>query len=760
MSLPTIILNIGPGSDGDSSKFPAAGTSYVRNDDYFRARIGEAWAKDQGLPHSSQYIIDRLPANYAGFQKSRGAGGGDTKHVDRYLYGHPRGLFRSIVEIFPHFKSLMENGNANSCTCVRCDGQSGRKSTGGGELKPIVARKPREDVSPASQTRRPAQKSTRPFATELAAAPSPSTGRPRGGFAGLRQGKPSPDPVITPRGKQVDAEGTIDIYRQMLDRVKSNAPESVNEAIEEHMSPDWRVGHDLLIDTLDRCSKQDAYLPRLGELVMFVRHLEYNKSLGWDNSIRTFRIIDLNTNSWLERPKWEAGVITQIPTEAIVQGDLVTQTDKKQAINNSGFRIEPMSRPNSITKAHTRQHTYAPLHAIRPFALWQDCVAGLDEKTWHPTIRHACTVANTFCVVAPFHFKGTWPEATLFVKAVYIGPELLTIGDTVRLHPAKGDKNPDVINDILVITAIKLRFIRLDEASVDDYVDAHPYNTCLHISGRAYTFDARRSFDGVGKVPVSADSKTLPPGILELGPWYPLHDPANSKTRLEVPFTRVIGRCCEAPAIEAWYTPPTNIAAPTTTGFKAVNTPLPTIATPGANVSRGLSGILDARAYSQEHDTRIDKEGGKTWFWANDRVELLDLHEVNGRNVGISNTERAKEMSHWRKEVKAMPLKKREGLRDAHEPDLGLVADKTDVFMLGGGEESSGGAETADAMEIDAMDKGFGGSGNSVDEMDVDEEDGEGGNPLDAFRAGSGSRKARGVVEIASDEGEDDDDQL
>ena len=39
--------------------------------------------------------------------------------VDRYLYGHPNGRFRSPKEFYPHLLSVM-NGDIDICTCGRC----------------------------------------------------------------------------------------------------------------------------------------------------------------------------------------------------------------------------------------------------------------------------------------------------------------------------------------------------------------------------------------------------------------------------------------------------------------------------------------------------------------------------------------------------------------------------------------------------------------------------------------------------------------
>ncbi|KAK3063964.1 hypothetical protein LTR53_018688, partial [Teratosphaeriaceae sp. CCFEE 6253] len=183
------------------------------------------------------------------------------------------------------------------------------------------------------------------------------------------------------------------------------------------MSPDWRAGHMMLMKTFQDWSKLRAYVPRVGELVLFVRQLGSHQSLGWDDTAQTWRVIDLSTRSWVDKPQWEAGVLTQMPTESVTDADLDgVPANKQHGVVDAGFRVEPLPQPNSVNKSLTRQHRYVPLHAVRPLALWKDCLAGVSEADWHPTVRHALTIASTFCVLGKYHFKGTWPEATVFAQ--------------------------------------------------------------------------------------------------------------------------------------------------------------------------------------------------------------------------------------------------------------------------------------------------------------------------------------------------------
>lgn len=781
-----ITLHINPGSDGDGRRRPKT-NDYIRNDEYWLVRLGEAWAKHTGRHQPGHtYRLDRLPDGYGGYEKTRPG----TTHVDRYVHGHAKGQARSVPDFLPHFLFLMGNGHAAGCTCKLCangGNRSGSKRTSG--VGRVADTESAGSGSPLQSQyfAKPKVSTSRPQST----APQPrQLGRPRLGTQNMTRDSDDSDAPPPPRRKQVDEEGTPDALRALLDKLKAaneNAePEErvVDERIVESMSPDWRAGHSALMKELKTAAKLPGCVPRKGDLVLFVRNLAANEVLGWDKSAQAWRVLDLQTRSWAHRPKWEAGVVTQTPKEPLTDDDLDgIPASKKSNVINSGFRIEPLPQPNSVKKSYTTQHKYIPLHATRPLAMWRECLHGVSEEDWHPTISHALTVISSFCVLGRYHFKGTWPEATIFAQGIFIGPELITVGDTVRLHNRSGEHADDAVTDVMVITAIKVRIVNLDEASDDDHDDGHPYNTCTHISGHTYTQDPTRSFDGVGKLPISSESVLLPKGLRELGTWYHVTDPKNTKARIEVPFTRVIGRCYESAALEAWFTPPTTIAAPPSS-FQAVNAIKPSIAVNdqaiSTDLSRGLPGLLQARAFSQKSDVRIDRNNGKTWFWADTRVEQLDLHEVNGHYVGMRNTEhRSREkLADWRKALKAMDgrrggveeyhaaRKEREQAQAkrknamgasgsgmvagaAHAAAAGPMQSATEAERTSADDDDDGGEEEEDVMEVDEI-KVTRAPPALVSDMDVDEEDeedeAEAGNVLAAFKAKPGA--ARGADEV------------
>lgn len=726
--LQTRIIPInGCNSDGDSSRWPAADKGFTRNDSYLLDRVAnDKWApeidpEDLGGPVDSAFWrLDKLPSGYAGFEKPRPSTSSGTKQVDRYVYGHPNGKFRSINEFYPHFKHLMDVGGPVGCPCKLCSGiatktkrnsdssmansfAASRKSSssnGSGARAASPTRASAHDAQPSAPistktsalpSRQASAKPSVPSFPPRSASTNGSTaadartdtngepGRPHTNPSGaglLPQGR-LPTPPQHVRRRQVDEEGTPDVYRTLIDKVLSaggNAA-TVDEPIQQSLSPDWRAGNEQLKDLLAEWRSLPRYTPRIGDIVLFVRDVRPNLTLAWDHSISTWRSFDIETNAWLDRPKWEAGVVTQIPVEPTSTEDLYRiPITKKISVVNSGFRIEPLAEPGNPKKDLVRQYRYIPLHGLRLFSQWQDCVAGLPESEWHPTVRHALMVSNTMCILAPTRFKGGYddysgPEATVFCQGAYIGSELIMIGDTVKLSPNPMEQKQTAVTDIMVVSTINARLVNIREANDDDWDEGRPYATCLHVSGLAYTQDPQRGFTGMLKVPTAVDPAMLPDGLAEYGEWYYMLDPQQPSKRLEVPFTRIISRVPETIALTAWYSLPEGVEPASKSSFQAVKSPSKRSATSTSvpiALSRGLPAISEARSYAYDRDPRIDKQAGKTWFWADTRIEALDLHEVSNRFVGVKDDIRGrKQMDDWRKALRALDGKKG-GLEEYH----------------------------------------------------------------------------------------------
>ncbi|KAM3425161.1 hypothetical protein BST61_g7120 [Cercospora zeina] len=663
-------------NDSDGKHAPAK--DRTRNDGYFEERLGDLWMRERGQAQPGVlYRLDRMPSGYSGWEKRREG----TKHVDRYIAGHPSGKdFRSLNEAWPHFRHLIAHGSADGCQCILCSG--GRKKT--------------KSTRSGSLTSGSSGLQSRHFGPPASA---PAASKSRKPAARKTQNTTESDSETPQRRKQADAEGTPDYYRILLDKVKAAGPDGiVRENVIDQLSPDWRAGHQMLQAILDDWSQQPSFVPRVGELVLFIRSLEEGHTLSWDSDSKLLR--PRSSQGWRKGYRWEAGVVTQLPTEPVSQHDLIgIPPSKKHGVTYSGFRVEPLPEPGSQSKPYSSQHTYVPLHALRPFVYWRECLESRNEQEWHPTIKHALTVSSSWSLLGKYNFAGSWPEATLFCRGVYLGSELIMMGDTVRLEPYPRQSRQDAVMEIMVVSSIRLRFVKLDEASDDDYDDGDPYTTCLHIAGKAYTLDPKRSFGGIGASPARPNQSGLPPELVAYGNWFNLTDPLNNRQRLEVPYTRVLGRCLAQGDLKCWFAP-YDEASPKNHSQVAKTEPL--------SLSQGLDSIQEARAYSKVHDGRIDRDNGQSWFWAETRIEQLDLHEVNGKFVGSKDEDRdRKQVNTWRQALKVLDGKKGSldeyfAVKRAREEELKQQVAASSAFsMMASAAQQDSAVDGDDLMDVD-----------------------------------------------------------
>lgn len=653
-----VIIPISSASDGTGAT-PPPSSLQQRDDQYYLDAIADRWMKEQGRAQPGvSYTLSQLPTGFAGYAKTRNG----TNHVDRYMYGHPNGPFRSVPELYPHFIHLQENGGPIGCPCKRCNGKKASSRYSGSTTSTPLG----DEHQVAKPTKEPRK------------------GRQNTGILQHVLG-----PATKTRQRQVDEEGSEDVYRKLLDRVKEAAPDKIVQKFIDQASPDWRAGHEHVKDLLLRAQEAPRFQPRRGELVLFDRAAASHEGMAWDLASHAPRKFDTKSRKWLSYPIWEAGVVAQVPDDPPSADDLNQMSAANtRGLTLSGYRVEALTPLSAKEKPIASQHKYTPLHGIRPFSFWKHCVK--DPLQAHPTITNAMKVANSFCLIGKQTFEGHWPEATLFSQGVFIGPELVLVGDVVRLLPSEGHHK---ITDVMIVSSIRLRFVNLEEASDDDYDDDHPYHVCLHISGKSFSLDPNRSFEG--GPPVSPGKDGLPEDLAKYGQWYSILDPAKPKSRLEVPFSKVVGRCFEDVAMNAWWSSP---------GAHSGNGKARSI-----DLSQGLEAILEARTASTQNDFRIDKAIGKSWFWADSRVEQLDLHEVNDRFVGVRDEERTRaQLRTWRHALKALDGNKagfdafNESQKERQQQEQQAVEASAAFGMMGGVVQNDSGEDVdMEGLQLD-----------------------------------------------------------
>lgn len=384
----------------------------------------------------------------------------------------------------------------------------------------------------------------------------------------------------------VDPEGTPDVYRNLINKLRRHG--HVDEMIQEPLSPDWRAEQERLPKLLEDLKTQEQWIPRNGDIILYI----YPGDL---------QLFDYQKDNVSEVPQWRAGLVTETPDGT---------TPDKTNVSWSGLRVETIPHPNDPDRSLSKQYKYVDLQYTCPFVLWQDLLNRIRQEKWHASIKNALALASTVSLVGKHRFRGTWPNANIYCHGIYVGFELLAVGDTIRLLPNK-KTGQNACRDIMIMKSIRLKWTNLDKASDNDYDEGRPYNSEIWVYGSAYTSDISRS----NKAWLS-DHVDVPEAAEEYSMWYPLH-PADKE--LAVPYSRVLGRLFERGAMMRL--------------LQHNRDEQPSLDT-------GRQAVTEARAYSRKHDNRIAQEPNATWYWGDDRAESLNLRTINGLDVSKFDQER------------------------------------------------------------------------------------------------------------------------
>jgi hypothetical protein len=596
----TVVVRLRPGSDADAMHRPV-GSSFteVNPPTIYLEKIATEWMKARGEAQPGvSYILERLPAGYALFQKPRF---NNPNHFDKWLYGHPQHKpFDSPNRFYPHFEYLMNNdGNSIGCPCSMCvkNGVLHVSNSRSSSIKGTSSVAGPVKFSPPK-----ARPSFAQFASQLhRAAPGPQH----------QKAVPVPNhhkgrPKMVPAGmdaSRVDEEGTPDVYRNLIDKLHKHR--TLDETSMEPMSMDWRAEKNMLPEVLRKLDEEAQWVPRVGDIVLYIRDLPEGLEILQDTETAQHKFFNPETEQFEGTPVWQAGLVGQTPTEAVDLEDAIHEGDKESNVTLSGIRVEPLPNPNDKNKSMSKRYRYVPVNHTRPFFLWQDCLDHNSEDDWHPTIKNALTSMSTVALMGKNRFRGEWPKAQIYCCGIYIGAEFLAVGDTIRLLPKSGEGE---CTDILVIRSIRLMLSGLDKATANDYDESQPYSSNVWIYGSAFTTESSRS----DKLWLADENSETPRSAGSYQKWYPLH-PVSKE--IAVPFSRVLGRLYDHDAMRLW---------------------LPS----SPNLDQGREAVIAARTYARENDSRIVDSDGATWFWADSRSEALDLQTVNGLELAKFDMER------------------------------------------------------------------------------------------------------------------------
>jgi hypothetical protein len=625
------VVRLRPGcSDGDALHVPKQGTlTQVSPPTLYLEKIGPQWMKNRGEAQPGvKYILEALPNGYTMWQRPRPSA---PKHVDKYLYGHPsHKVFDSPNRFYPHFEHLMENnGSSIGCPCTVCAGSSGvlpRSSSNsirpGSSSSASSRTKTTKHPKPISNLSRPLQGSTlRPSVVSGSTRPLAPAVQPMSAAVPINQLKGRPK-LIKPGADNthVDEEGTPDVYRNLVDKLRRH--DTIDEIIEQPLSPDWRIEQKVLPGMLQTLKKQDQWLPRVGDIVLYLRDLPGHVEIMRHEETGEYNMYDEKHEELIGTPPWEAGLVGEVPAEPTAIADL-HRSEAETSVIYSGVRVEPLPNPNSVDKSLSKRYKYVPLRQTRPFALWNELLAQIPKGEWHATIMNALTVISTVSLLGKYRFRGTWPEASIYCYGVHIGSELLVVGDTVRLLPS-ASKFQTRCTDVLVIKTIRLKWSNLDLASTNDYDDGRPYNSEVFLYGSAYTNDPTL----MNKEYMSNDNSEPPRAASAYGEWYPLHP---SSKELVLPYSRIAGRLYEQDAMSFWLNSDPDDR-------------------PDLDVGR--EGLMEARAFARQHDQRISKEPGATWYWGDDRADALNLRTIN--SLEVTKFDQNRDIRAMRKSIKTL----------------------------------------------------------------------------------------------------------
>lgn len=599
-----MVVRLRPGSDGDATHVPRNDGRYtlVNPPLLYREKIAQQWMESRGEARPGvKYILESLPAGYSMWQRPRS----DSRFVDKYLFGHPgKKTFDSPNRFYPHFEHLMNNGGSSiGCQCKVCAGSAGilpNHSLTGNRMR---------SASQTSASRPPTPRFSAPVphpapATAPTAPAAHAKGRPKVLNTGIDTSR-------------VDEEGTPDVYRNLIDKLRRH--NTIDEVIQEPLSLDWRAESDILPKLLQNLADNEQWVPRNGEIVLFVRNLPDDVEILRHDVTTEMLLYNSRTKEYLGHPVWEAGLVGQTPAKVIKINELTQNKDENTNVIYSGVRIEPLPNVNSANKSFSKQYKYVTLRQIRPLVFWKDLLHGFTPEAYHPTVYNALTVASTLSLVGKYRFRGTWPAANVYCHAMYIGAELLAVGDTIRLLPSIKSGHT-TCSDIMVIKSIRLKWSNLDKASNNDYDEGRPYNSEIWVYGSAFTNDSTRANEQW----LTGQNMEPPKAAAGYSQWFPLH-PASKE--LAIPHTRVMGRLYEKEAL-AFYlnSEPENL--------------------PDLSVER--EATVEGRIYSRQHDQRIAQEDA-TWYWGDDRADALNIKTINGLETSKFDLER--DVKDWRKKI-------------------------------------------------------------------------------------------------------------
>ncbi|KEF53211.1 uncharacterized protein A1O9_10659 [Exophiala aquamarina CBS 119918] len=639
-------------SDGDKRHWPGKPTYRPSGEERYLIILGNSWAKKDGIDKAQpgvQFYIDQLPNGYALFEMDQPGGSGN---VYKRLFGHPSGrYYDSIPRFEPHFLWLMSEMQGQ-CDCVLCS-----KGT------------PRP---PAQRTRKIPDASLLPsqrrYAIRDAGSESSSRSESAVGRAGGTSTRPQRQIKAAGAPFATDERGNEDVYKLLVNRLYKarDSRKGIEDDIQEPNHMDWRATHDyggygenVTKIHLTSVELQHSFIPRVGELVLWIPNFLHEHSLMVDENSE-YKYYSFSQECFHGHPDWRAGVIAEVPSAKTANGpidftDIQSLPKKNTSLNTAGFRVETFPDPNDeVDKSASKQYRYVPLRNIRPLSHWHMLLRGIPRDRWHASIKNALTCMTSMSLLEKFWFSGEWPNAHIRCKGIFLGPELIIVGDTVRIRPESSASGaPKRCTDVMIVDQIRLNLLNIDaEYTLPDSGHLASSYT-ITLKGRGYTLDIHRSYEIQAQgtdamrteIPAAvplAEVKTVfnSVGAADYGHWYHLHDPTK---RYEISHDMVLGRMHEAGAVQLW------------TGQLQTQEALDKKLAPKLDFD--VYAIEAARRFATQNDMRLEAAPDTEirWYLGDHRADALDLEIFNGQKIGRYEETRDKAtQEQWRNQLKLL----------------------------------------------------------------------------------------------------------
>ncbi|MCJ1394167.1 hypothetical protein MMC18_007045 [Xylographa bjoerkii] len=420
---------------------------------------------------------------------------------------------------------------------------------------------------------------------------------------------------------------------------EAGKPAAVDVEMRDPHSQDTRAINAIF----ERPFREPSWVPRHNEIILWCREPRGKWVL---NATTTMFVFKSASEEELRANKWMAGVVT---ARAIMLPEFAELASMpmhpwyylKHFVNRNiikdTYLIEPVldpwvKRPSPFFPGNQADTAFVPpmqvqvpISQIRPFNHFEhvlhkrDRLVGYEGKPFHASIDHAFKLMSTFSIASRFRFRGVWPDAKFYAKGIYLGAELIVIGDAVQVQP-KYWYSSSYKSFILHLTEISVEYRGIPKPQncitgrardrVDTWHTKYENSNDIGVYFYGYRYSHR---DGDGVALVKRGERDLPSAMRGDTKWYYM---GTKDMKVKVRLEDIVGRVYEQKADQAWY--------------GRTETPY---------YYRGRTSVLEKRWWARNNDPRIDSNDGQDFFWANTHIEGLGVESLTHLPVGYIDGE-------------------------------------------------------------------------------------------------------------------------